>query len=90
VLEALRDTVSTTFERELDRWQLEATTAWRSLLRTISCFAAGAVSGVCALAVTRTPAAVVLAALIGVVVGGPLAWLVRDLVRVIERKADVG
>jgi hypothetical protein len=75
-------------ERRLDAFQLDAAVRWHGLLRTMAASLAGVFAAMGQWAVHGAPTAVGVAAVMGVVVGGPFAWTIRDLARVLERKAE--
>ncbi|WP_069165761.1 hypothetical protein [Nocardia altamirensis] len=73
-------------ERRLDIFQIQVENLWRRVLRTMAAGWAGLLAALGA-SVTQSGAAEVLMATIGgVVIGGPAAWLARDLARLIERR----
>jgi hypothetical protein len=74
-------------ESRLDAFQVEATAGWHSLLRTMAGGASAVLAGMLAWAVHADGPAIVLAAGLGLVIGGPISWIIRDVNRVIERKA---
>jgi hypothetical protein len=75
-------------ENRVDVFQIEATARWRQLLRALACFTSALLSAFAAWAVTSAVTAIVVAMLFGLIIGGPVAWFVRDLTRVAERKAE--
>ncbi|MER7457486.1 hypothetical protein [Micromonospora sp. NPDC126480] len=75
-------------ERRMDLFQVEALARWRSRLRLLSATFAGAVAALAAAVTTSAVSAVLMAALLGMVVGGPISWVARDLTRVVERRAQ--
>ncbi|MFG1793392.1 hypothetical protein [Nocardia sp. NPDC049149] len=73
-------------ERRLDIFQIQVENLWRRVLRTMSAGWAGLLAALGA-SVTHSGAAELLMATIGgLVIGGPAAWLARDLARLIERR----
>ena len=74
-------------ERRLDAFQLQATARWHALLRTASAVTAGGFVLCAGLAIHAEWVTLVVGFLLGLVVGGPVSWAARDLVRVLERKA---
>ena len=80
-------TIQDLVDRRLDIFQIEATQRWCTLMRTLSAITAGVLAAISAWAVTSSLSAIVVAALFGIFVGGPMSWITRDLTRVVERKA---
>jgi hypothetical protein len=74
-------------DRRLDVFQIDATQQWCTLLRAVAAGTAGLLSALSASAISAPPYVVVIAAVVGVVVGGPVSWIARDLTRIVERKA---
>lgn len=77
-------------EQRLDSFQIQATTQWRRLLRWVS---AGVAAGIVLAAAIASDSRLLtwpVALTLGFVLGGPFAWLTRDLIRVVERKAVSG
>ncbi|MEV6442262.1 hypothetical protein [Amycolatopsis sp. NPDC051716] len=74
-------------ERRVDAFQIEATAHWHSSLRAASALIACALSGAGTLASGASVPAIAIALALGLVVGGPVSWTVRDIIRIIERGA---
>ncbi len=83
-LETIQDLV----DRRLDIFQIETTQRWRTLLRSLAAITAGLLSAMSAWAVAVSASAIIVASIVGVIVGGPVAWITRDLTRIVERKAQ--
>lgn len=83
-LEAIQDQV----DRRLDIFQIETTQRWRTLVRSLAAITAGLLSAMSAWAVAVSATAIIVASIVGVIVGGPVAWITRDLTRIVERKAQ--
>jgi hypothetical protein len=75
-------------ERRLDAFQLRMQGRWRLMLQWISAGSAAAVMASVGLAVDAGIASVAIGCLLGLVVGGPVSWATRDLVRLVERRAE--
>jgi hypothetical protein len=78
----------TMVEFHLDTFLIEATRAWRLQMRTLAALIAAVVTALAAWAITSAFSAIFVAAIFGFVVGGPASWVIRDLARVAERKAE--
>lgn len=75
------------FELALDSFQSKTEADWVRLLRFLAALTASLVAGVAAMAASSSSAAAIGAFIFGLVIGGPFAWLVRDVVRLIEARA---
>ena len=80
-------TIQDLIDRRLDVFQIEATQRWCALMRTLGAVTAGLLAAISAWAVTSSLTAILVAALFGIFVGGPMSWITRDLTRVVERRA---
>ena len=76
-------------ERRVDVFQMAATENWRWLLRATSAGVSAISLGFGAYVLSGW-AAVPASALLGLIVGGPTSWTLRDIVRIVERKATYG
>ncbi|MEU5263990.1 hypothetical protein [Amycolatopsis sp. NPDC021455] len=74
-------------ERRVDAFQIEATARWHSSLRATSALIACTLSGAGAWASGASVPAIAIALALGLVIGGPVSWTVRDIIRIIERAA---
>ncbi|MFG1642664.1 hypothetical protein ACGFMK_20430 [Amycolatopsis sp. NPDC049252] len=74
-------------ERQVDAFQIDATTRWYTLLRATSAVAAGVLSALGVWATGASFSGIAVGLVLGLVVGGPVSWTVRDLVRLVERGA---
>jgi adenine/guanine phosphoribosyltransferase-like PRPP-binding protein len=75
-------------DRRVDTFQIETSNQWRGLLRTMAAAAAASIAAVTASVMDPAPDAILTAAVLGFLTGGPIAWTVRDLTRWVERKAE--
>lgn len=75
-------------ERELDGFQIKTTAQWHYLLRAIASAVSGVLSLISALAAHARLSVAIGALLFGAIVGGPFSWVIRDLTRAIERRAN--
>lgn len=82
-LEAIYDLIN----RRLDVFQIDATQQWCTLQRSLAAATAGLLSALSASAISVPAYVVIIAVVVGVVVGGPVSWIARDLTRIVERKA---
>ena len=80
-------TIQDLVDRRLDIFQIEATQRWCFWMRTLGAVTAGLLAAISAWAVTSSLTAILVAALFGIFVGGPMSWITRDLTRVVERRA---
>jgi hypothetical protein len=74
-------------DRRLDVFQIDATQRWCTLLRSLAAVTAGLLSALSASAISAPINTIIIATIAGVVVGGPVSWIARDLTRIVERKA---
>jgi hypothetical protein len=86
-VELLLDALSRQAERQLDAFQLRTRARWRLILQWISAILAGGFMLCVSLAQDLSAEAVAVGCVLGMVIGGPVSWAVRDLVRFIETKA---
>jgi hypothetical protein len=82
------DEIQDLLDRRLDIFQIETTQRWCVLLRTLAAITAGLLSAISAWAVSSSLTAILVAAIVGIFVGGPISWVTRDLTRIVERKAQ--
>jgi hypothetical protein len=75
------------FESRLDRFLVTSTSEWRTLLQTTAALVSGVLSAVAALTAEARFSVVLGALLFGVVIGGPFAWTIRDLLNAITRRS---
>jgi len=80
-------TVRLQFERRLDTFQSEVSYRWTLLLRVLAAVSASLVGGVVALETNSRASVVFGAFILGLVIGGPFSWVIRDLTRIIESRA---
>lgn len=75
-------------EQDLDGFQIKTTAQWHYLLRTMAAVVSGVLSLISALAANARLSVAIGALLFGAIVGGPFSWIIRDLTRAIERRAN--
>ncbi|MFD6156167.1 hypothetical protein ACFWF7_24530 [Nocardia sp. NPDC060256] len=80
------DAVYEHIERRLDAFQIHVQNRWHRLLRATSAGWAGFFAAIGASVIHLGAAELVLATMGGVAIGGPVAWLIRDLARLVERR----
>jgi len=82
----------TLMEQRLDAFQLATTQRWHWLLRATSSIVAGLLLMTAAAGASWTAGfnGLFLGAALGLVVGGPVAWALRDLIRLVESRVDRG
>lgn len=74
-------------ERQLDAFQLRTRAQWHRMLQWVSAGSAAAFMLCVGFAVQAGAVETLGAGLLGLVIGGPVAWAVRDLLRLVERRA---
>jgi hypothetical protein len=74
------------FEQILDVFQARTSAQWVLLLRGGAAVTSSLLAGTAAVATDNRPAVIAGVFIFGLVIGGPLAWATRDLIRVVEVK----
>lgn len=83
-----REELYSQLDQRLDTFQIETTQRVHRMLRISSSISAAVIAAMSAWAVSGSAAAILVAALFGLVIGGPVSWFARDIIRVFERKAE--
>lgn len=74
-------------ERRVDAFQIELTTDWHLMLRALSSCLAGFFVALSVSAGHLSTTGIVVATAIGVISGGPISWILSDVVRAVEKKS---